>query len=280
MEQLTRKSAAFLAHYSGLNAVRRRCSRALFGPALTVLAYHRVNDSPLDDSLFTVSPAQFEEHCAYVSDRYNVITFAEALAMKADPVQARDALVITFDDGYRDNFTNAAAILARYGLKACFFLTTDLVETAAPTHANSTDRLRFPGMTWTQVKALYDEGFELGAHTCSHPNLSRIPLAAARCEMVESKRAIEKVLGTRVRYFAYPGGKRRVHYSDDVKREAAKEFDLCCTTARGRNSFRTMDPLEVRRICVQRWWSPFYFARELEGTFDFVGSAGVCRRKR
>ncbi|MHC5034940.1 MAG: polysaccharide deacetylase family protein [Planctomycetota bacterium] len=266
------KSIAFLSHVSGLNRLRRLVERAIRGPFLTVLAYHRVNDVEPDDSLYTVSTAQFAEHARYLRDNFNVVTFAEVLEMKADPEAARDALVLSLDDGYEDNFTNAAPILEDCGLKACFFLTTDLMDAASEGRLVEGD---FPGMTWEQARDLRRRGFEVGVHTCSHPNLARLPLEEARREILSAKARTEEMLGEPVRYFAYPGGKWGTHANAAVAGIVAQEFSVCCTTMRGRNPLRTMDMLAVNRIAVHNWWSSFHFARELEGTFDFLPLLGV-----
>jgi peptidoglycan/xylan/chitin deacetylase (PgdA/CDA1 family) len=266
------KSVAFLAHVSGLNGLRRLVGRAIRGPALTVLAYHRVNDLESDESVYTVSTAQFREHVRYIRGKFNVVTFAEALEMKADTEAARDTLVLTLDDGYLDNFTNAAPILEDCGLKACFFLTTDLIDAAPDGRPVEGD---FPGMTWEQACELRRRGFEVGVHTRSHPNLARLPLEEARREILSAKARTEEMLGEPVRYFAYPGGKWGTHANAAVAGIVAQEFSVCCTTMRGRNPLRTMDMLAVNRIAVHNWWSSFHFARELEGTFDFLPLLGI-----
>ena len=263
-----KRAVAFLSYVSGLNSMRMRVARAVSGPRLIVLAYHRVNDLDSDNSVYTVSPRQFEEHVRLVKDRFDVTTFAGALRMRSAPDAAGDCLVITFDDGFRDNFTNAVPILERHGLKACLFLATDLIDAASmgsPPAPGS-----FAGMSWDDVRALHERGFELGVHTCSHRNLAGMPVEEARREIILSKARMEEMLGAHVPYFAYPGGKWRSHFNDSVRRIAAQEFSVCCTTMRGRNSLRTMDMLAVHRICVQNWWSSFHFGRELEGTFDFL----------
>ena len=262
---------ALFMHVSGLNAVRRRLSKALLGPRLIVLAYHRVNDFASDTSRYTVSPAQLDAQLAHIRKAYRVISFAQALQMRAEPQRAGDAAIITFDDGYRDNYTCAAPILRKHGLGACFFLPADCIVSAADQGEAQAAPDHLARMTSEQAKALYDMGFELGAHTRSHPYLLQLPPDAAREEIVGSRQELEQRLGVAIPYFAYPGGKKGVHYSAELARTAAEVFEVCCTTTRGRNSIRTMDTLEVRRICVQSWWSLFHFARELEGTFDLLG---------
>ena len=266
----TRRAIASVAFFSGFNAITNWWSRCANGPNLTVLAYHRVNNLPHDVDPFTVSPAQFAKQMAYLKRKhFHIITFSEALRLRSASLQRERVIILTFDDGYRDNFVNAVPILNEFGFKACFFVRTDLIGRNAQ-EDNSSRRLNFPGMTEVDLRALFGKGFEIGAHTRNHSNLLELPLEAARREVIESKLSLEKIVGAPVAYFAYPGGKRGIHYNETLKEMISREFLVCCTTTRGRNSIRKLDFLEIHRICVQRWWSPFYFARELEGTFDFV----------
>lgn len=272
LKKLARVSVAYLSYYSGLNTLRKYYSKIILGPGLTLLCYHRVNDLPSDNSIYTVTPAQFDAQIKYIKNRFKVITFSDALKMKMNEVNPTDAAIITFDDGYKDNFTNAVPILEKHGVKACFFLTTDLIGKTGFSSATCKDSWKFPGMSWNDVRNLRDRGFELGAHTCSHPNLLKIPIKKAHKEIVESKFKIEQSIGNHVQYFAYPIGKDFISYNEAIKYIVAEYFNVCCTTTRGRNSFRSIDMLELHRICVQKWWNQFYFERELEGTFDFVGN--------
>jgi peptidoglycan/xylan/chitin deacetylase (PgdA/CDA1 family) len=267
-----RQSGALLSHYSGLNNVRQFISKKIYGQKLTVLAYHGVEDYPLNDDIFTVTTKQFEEQMRYLKEKYEVISISDAIKMKIQPDDSIDYVIITFDDGYRNNYHNAVPILQKYGLNACFFLTTGLMSHVPEKAIKTGSVWKFPGMTWNEVKALRAMGFEIGAHTCNHPNLLQIPLDIARNEIIWSKKELEQILGETIEYFAYPGGRKRIHYDDAIKAIVAKEFSACCTTSRARNNFQTIDMLELSRICIQNWWSPFYFARELEGTFDFIGS--------
>jgi len=268
---------ASLSFFVGLSAVRTAVERAAFGPRLIVLAYHRVNDSPSDPSPYTVTSEQFGEQLTCVKRRFPVIGFREALALHGTSGGAPDAVVITLDDGYRDNFTNAAPILRRHGLTACFFLPSDLLAPALSPPAPSSDAEHLRRMAVDEAKALSEMGFELGAHTRTHRNLARIPPADARREIEASKLELQDRLGVSIEYFAYPGGKKGLHYNDELKNIVAEHYRVCCTTTRGRNSIRTMDMLEVHRICVQSWWSRFQFGRELDGTFDFLGSVVMHR---
>jgi peptidoglycan/xylan/chitin deacetylase (PgdA/CDA1 family) len=92
----------------------------------TVLTYHRVNDDA-DPFFPSVPTAVFEEHMRHVARVYRVLPLEElAERLSRDDVPAR-ALAITFDDGYRDNLTHAAPVLARFGLPATIFLATGFI---------------------------------------------------------------------------------------------------------------------------------------------------------
>jgi peptidoglycan/xylan/chitin deacetylase (PgdA/CDA1 family) len=97
--------------------------------AFPVLAYHRVNDE--NDPFFPSLPSSvFQQHMAYLTRSYRVVTIEELVERMQRGCVPRNAIAITFDDGYRDNLTHAAPILARHGLPATIFLTTGLIGTS------------------------------------------------------------------------------------------------------------------------------------------------------
>lgn len=108
----------------------RRCVR--------ILAYHRVLDIqermyPFDCELISASVRDFERQMEHVSSRYRVVTFQDVDEYERNRERLpENALIITFDDGYADNYEHAFPILERYGLKAVFFLSTGYIGTGAP----------------------------------------------------------------------------------------------------------------------------------------------------
>jgi peptidoglycan/xylan/chitin deacetylase (PgdA/CDA1 family) len=122
---------------TGLHAARlswpvsRALGYASVAPTFPILSYHRVNDE--SDPFFpSLSTEIFERQMAFVARAYVVLTveeLAERMRRRAVP---RNALAITFDDGYRDNLTHAAPILARFGLPATVFLVTGAVASGEP----------------------------------------------------------------------------------------------------------------------------------------------------
>jgi peptidoglycan/xylan/chitin deacetylase (PgdA/CDA1 family) len=110
--------ASWLAGYSG-----RR-------PVFPILTYHRVNNDD-DPFLPAVPTTVFERHMTYVASAYRVMTLDEMVERAAKDGLPRNSLAITFDDGYRDNLTDAAPVLRRYGLPSTIFLATGFIGTGA-----------------------------------------------------------------------------------------------------------------------------------------------------
>src|SRR6266850_506179 len=97
--------------------------------AFPILSYHRVNDArdPFFDSLPT---EVFEQQMSHVARHYRVFSVEELTDRLRRGGLPRNAVAITFDDGYRDNLTHAAPILSRHGLPATVFLATSFMGTA------------------------------------------------------------------------------------------------------------------------------------------------------
>lgn len=138
-----------------------------------ILAYHSVNDQRTDS--LAVRVANFESQMDWLHRHsYRSITMAQ-FAM--EEVEERERVVIiTFDDGYADNYTMAFPILKRYGLVATVFLVSDLVDTGERLQADvakialENDPSPFQILTWRQVCEMQAYGIEFGSHTCTHPH--------------------------------------------------------------------------------------------------------------
>ena len=102
-------------------------------PALLVLNYHRIGDAkatPFDSGVFSCSAEELDQHVAYLKTQFRIVDLAEALQVLLGerPLQS-PALLLTFDDGYLDNYQLAFPILRRHGVPATFFLPTSFIGT-------------------------------------------------------------------------------------------------------------------------------------------------------
>lgn len=102
-------------------------------------------------------------------------------------------------------------------------------------------------MSWAQLRVLAAEGFDVGAHTRTHPILSRVAPEQLRAEIDGCKEQMEQELGLRVRHFAYPNGRREDYTPEAVTAVARAGFVAAVTTVAGGNTPST-SLLELRRI--------------------------------
>ncbi len=269
---VARRSAALLCLPLGWLASR-------FAPGIRILMYHRVNEAPEYDQL-NVSPERFDAQMAHLRRHCEVLSLAAAvtrLRHASPPVQpGRPSVVVTFDDGYRDNLVHALPILRKHDVPATIFITTDFTEQRLhhPRYGASPGRLH---LDWDEVRHLaVQPGITIGSHTISHPYLSRVEFSAAEREIRASRSQIEARLGRMVDSFCYPSG-------DVTEREVqlvrAAGYAAAVTVAPGIN--RATTPLfELKRTEMTDRDDGHDLALKLLGAYDPLHAALHLRRRR
>lgn len=265
---LKERAASSLASLGVLRALENLPTQ----PGVLVFNHHRIGDREgcaYDRGLFSASAEQFEAQVKYIQRHYPVLLphqLAEVIARKESLSQMH--AMITFDDGYLDNYTVAYPILKRYGVPATFYLVSDFVGTdtvpwwdaisstvreckhealvltwcdqspvvlgpdkdaaiATLVSAFKSDRNRDPGaalkelreesgvtvsgegrrfLDWNEAREMVAGGMEIGAHTRTHPIISKLSGNEQMDELRSSKASIEGQLGVAVESFAYPNG--------------------------------------------------------------------------
>jgi peptidoglycan/xylan/chitin deacetylase (PgdA/CDA1 family) len=201
--------ARLALYLSGLHAIPRRLG-AVRGCA--VLMYHSVSETLAARRYpYAVTPARFESHLRFLRRRgIPILPLADvAENIRAGRPFKRLAAAISFDDGWRDNFTAAYPLLLKYSAPATFFVTADWVGRAeAPIPALAD--IRIPGgamIGWDVLRKAADEGLaSVGSHGRTHAPLTTLAPEDVRKEVFESKRIIEDGLGRSVSLFSYPAG--------------------------------------------------------------------------
>lgn len=188
----------------GTTATPYVAPRAVSAPAadslrVPILVYHSVMPhhpgQSAEQRALDVDDSVFVRQMRYLVDGgYHVVSFAALV----DALEGRDtlpsrAVVITFDDGWENQYRHAFPILRRFGLTATFFVFTTPIGTDAKL------------MTWEQVRQLQAAGMTIGSHTRTHPILPDYH-AALHNEVVMSRADIAEHLGRAPDYFAYPFG--------------------------------------------------------------------------
>lgn len=205
------KNAVFAFYlYCGYVQLRDLALSLLGRSRAVVLYYHRIG--PRD--VLTKPPDEFRRDLEYLKENYDCISFSELCErLRSGARPRRRSVVITFDDGYRDNFTAAVPALKEAGVTATFFVATGFIDTSRefPHDAReeaSSEETRFPKLTWDDLRAMEAEGFEIGSHTVNHANLGRTEdLETVEREVIDSLSALNHHLGSRARCFSFPWGK-------------------------------------------------------------------------
>lgn len=268
--------------------------------ACQIFLYHRVNDDR-DPFLPSLPVEEFRQQMQYIARNFDVVTLNDIAEGRIGNGKSKYSVAITFDDGYRDNFTSAFPILKELGIPATIYLATGyvgtsripwydriclafkltvrtqfhLAKTAAPAGPMATlaerlalldrvldwlreldDEARRQAMPkifaalgvpssltlpnymlgWDEIKQMKAHNIEFGAHTVSHPVLSRTSGRQLQEEISASKKTIEQKLKTEVRHFAYPFG-RNAHFSSEAKHFVEQcGFKTAVTTEYGFNA--------------------------------------------
>ncbi|MFL5767601.1 MAG: polysaccharide deacetylase family protein [Actinomycetota bacterium] len=229
-------------------------------PGLLVLGYHRVGarmEREMDLPL-----AVFEEQMRYLAEHREVVPLAEGVRRLASPLE-HDVVAITFDDGYREVYTQAWPVLRDLGLPATVFLATGFVEGTdpAPIRSGAGDRGAPPlPLMWEDVGELHASGFvAIGSHSRSHRSFDTLSRAEAAEECAASRATIERRTGAEVETLAYPGGIVAhedvvgTHYSIGVGADGAKNVPSSLSATR------------LSRVPVRASDGTFFFRRRLGG---------------
>lgn len=218
----------------------------------------------------TVNPKYFEKQMKYLIKNYNVVPLSQVFSKNKKKV------VLTFDDGYKNNLKYAYPVLKKYNIPATLFITKKFIDKNT---FSWWDRLEYSGkredlgylkheqpdeiekevfeltgskeadhkpskydfMSWKDIKKIKDV-FEIGNHTLTHPILTNISLKEAKKEILESKKKIEKKLGKKITSFAYPNGNYNENLMKIVEKSGCK---YAVTYSKGKNTL-------MKRFCLHR----------------------------
>ena len=174
-----------------------------------VLLYHKI-DVPAPDSRvrggFT-PPARFARQMAYLKKRGFVFYTASELTehFREQGSFPPNAVTLTFDDGWKDNYTNAFPVLKRLGIKATIFLIPSCIgQTSAKAQADGESGREH--LSREEIIEMSRHGIEFGSHSMNHRLLHEIAPPDVEFEITESKQQLEGLLQKPCKVFAYPAG--------------------------------------------------------------------------
>jgi hypothetical protein len=187
----------------------------------------------------------------------------------------KDAFALTFDDGCESVFSQAFPVLQQHGLSATVFLTVgDRPVTASEARLPSATGCTM--LSWGEIREMQRCGIAFGAHTLTHPNLTRLPPDRAEAEICTSQAVIADALGVAVLTFAYPYG-----YYDDRTRDVVRQHFACACSARMGLVSAASDPYALERVDTYYLRTERLFALMLSPWFPwYLRALAIPRRIR
>lgn len=216
--------------------------------AATFLCYHSV--APEGPKYLTVSPRLFASHLDYFNERGLQTGDLGTLESLAAGESVAPSVFLTFDDGFRDNYETVLPLLRERGMRAFVFVLPPLVDDGAPLvwPEVAADAKRFATMrsvTWKMLEEMKEGGFEVGAHTLTHPHLPALDDEALERELRESRERVIAQLGS-CDTLAYPFGEWSPRV-EAIARRCGYRFAFSLPTERGQ---RRADVLTIPRLNV------------------------------
>jgi peptidoglycan/xylan/chitin deacetylase (PgdA/CDA1 family) len=267
--------------------------------AIPILMHHHVSPNP---GLVTVSPAVFEKQIHWLAKRgYRSIGCQEFAAFLAgEPVPAKSVL-ITFDDGYLDNYVYAHPILQKYGMKAVLFVVTGWIgEGAVRVHAGQSDDLpSCPNhrecmgaikadkmdrvmLRWSEVKAMQATGtFEFHSHTHTHTRWDKrykddqiAKREHLQADLIQAQTMLASQLGNRGTHLCWPQG----YYDQDyIEIATALGYQYLYTVEKQINDCHT-DPRKIGRIVIKNKANSWFAWRMWMYRHSLIGKAYLALR--
>jgi len=233
---------------------------------IPILTYHQIGVAPPKGTPFrslTVSANAFARQM-----RSLTVLGYQGLSMSAlqpylNGEKAGKVVGITFDDGYLNNLEHALPVLQAQGFSATCYVPSGLVG-----QSNVWDAARgvpaAPLMNASQLRAWVQAGQEIGAHGCTHADLTQLPAARAQAEIADSRAALEQLVGTPVRHFCYPYGRYQPAHVVMVEQAG---YASATTVRRGR-AMAGAPGLELPRVPVLRSTHLLLFALKLATRYE------------
>jgi len=240
-------------------------------PCVPILNYHSVSDNLFGRlhpyHQINTSVSVFTKQMRWLrSEGYRTIDLADLLRGFDAGTDLSRRIVLTFDDGYRDFFTDAFPVLKQCGFTATVFLATDRIQ-HTPVRLEGADYL-----TWREVKELHSQGVIFGSHSVTHADLRSLAPEEIDYETCRSKEMIEDTLGAQVDSFSYPfefpeEDGQFTQYLADILQNCGYSSGVSSTIGRATPKDSR---LFLPRLRVNSWDDGELLRAKLEGGYDWL----------
>ena len=236
---------------------------------IPVIMYHRVINKSENEGIYGTYIYEdiFRKHLQYLKDKnYTVITFKDLdkIGWRNRFEKGKKYIILTFDDGYKDNYDLAFPILKEFDFKATIFLMGRSTYNEWDVKAGG--EIEFPLMSVEMIKEMQDYGIEFGAHTFNHPKINTLSNEEIAHQIVDVRKPLEEKIGKEIITFAYPYG-----ILNDYAKEMAKKAGYTFALATDSGSVCLSDDLyQIRRIAIFPNTNLFSFKRKVAGNYNFI----------
>lgn len=229
---------------------------------IPILMYHKVNPDPRTGGLgLRVPPDQFDWQMKYLKkNNYETVSLTDVMDHFEKGKHLPDRpIVITFDDGYKDNYEFAYPIMKKYGFTGTVFVVTQSIGNTNFFDVGKKLQPVNKMMNWHEIRELDKAGFTIGSHTVDHPHLAEVSPETARYEIEESKRTLEHGLKRPVEVFCYPYGSHNDQVVELVKQAG---YRAAVTTRLGLDQL-DCNPYKIPRVRITGHYSNEKFVEQL-----------------
>ncbi len=243
-----------------------------------ILLYHKVCELlPGKYREHAIPPAAFARQMEFLfRNRFKVITLEQFLEYKEKNIKPPPkSVIITFDDGYMENYINAFPILEKYNFKATIFIVTDYIDSEEPIRLLEWDeqlqshyqekKTNWLPLSRQMLLTMSTSGFSFGSHTKSHPALNQVGEKVAIEELKGSKERLEEILAKPVTSFSYPYGELNETVKNLVK---AAGYRVALGTNGPGNTIES-DFFELSRVAIGGCDSFLRFKNKVRGAYDW-----------
>lgn len=229
------------------------------GPS--ILMYHSVGHN---QAFFTVKPKIFEKQLAYLKNKgFKIVFLSELIRLLKEKQDCSKIVVLTFDDGYLDNYEIVLPLLKKYQLPATIFLITGLLGS---NWANS-ENISLPLLREPEIKEIILSGLvEFMPHSVNHKKVTKITNEEIDYETIESKKNIERLTGKNANIFAYPKGRSNQQAIDIIRKNG---FIAAVTTTEGLVNLNNYNLYQLPRNAVNSKTSRAQFIGKLSNSIDY-----------
>ena len=234
-----------------------------------VIQYHKI-DNPARDSLvrggFT-PPGRFHRQMMYLQRQGFIFYTASELIehFRRHGLFPPNAITVTFDDGWKDNYINAFPILRRLGIKATIFLVPSCIDQVSAKALAEGEGGR-AHLSRKEILEMSEHGIEFGSHSMNHQLLHRIPPEEVKAEVEESKRQLENLLQKPCKVFAYPAG-----YFSEMAQQVVEAAGYIAAFSTALGPTKRLDLYALNRVeILRRDRFLFQFARKVKPLLSAV----------